>query len=237
MKKLTIFALALLGWFSTANAGPIQGVNFGVSLQAGVFEVDGASEKFSGAHSGGASPGDVTKKNTEHGDEAEGLFVIPSLFLEARLTDQFSIGVDYVPESLESETAENKQADITTSTTSTDRTNTVQVDFEDLTTIYVMIKPNGSGSGPYIKAGVMSVDVNTNENLGTGGAYGNTNLDGTMLGIGYDMERDNGVFLRAEASLMEMDGVTLTNTNDSAKQITADGISGYGAKVSLGRSF
>lgn len=237
MKKLTIFALALLGWFSTANAAPIQGVNFGVSLQAGVFEVDGAAEKFTGAHSGGASPGDVTKKNTEHGDEAEGLFVIPSLFLEARLTDQFSIGVDYVPESLESETAENKQADITTSTTSTDRTNTVQVDFEDLTTVYVMIKPNGSGSGPYIKAGMMSVDVNTNENLGTGGAYGNTTIDGYSIALGYSMDMADGMFARFEASYMDLDGATLTNDNDSTKSVKADGISGYGAGISVGKSF
>ena len=38
----------------------------------------------------------------------------------------------------------------------------------------------------YIKGGVASVDVITNENLGTGGAYGNTNLDATMFGFGYN---------------------------------------------------
>ena len=236
MKKLTIFALALLGWFSTANAAPIQGVNFGVSLQAGVFEVDGASEKFSGAHSSGASPGDVTKKASAEGDNAEGLFAIGSVFLELRLTDKFSLGVDYVPSAVESETTENKQnTGGQGHFVSGAVTNTVQVDFEDLTTYYVMISPQGSG--PYVKAGMMTVDVNTNESLGSGGAYGNTSLDGTMLGIGYDMDRDNGVFVRAEANWMDLDGVTLTNQNDTNKSVTADGISGYGAKVSIGRSF
>ena len=38
----------------------------------------------------------------------------------------------------------------------------------------------------YIKAGMMEVDVITNESLGTGSTYGNTSLDGTMLGFGYN---------------------------------------------------
>ena len=236
MKKLTIFALALLGWFSTANAGPIQGVNFGVSLQAGVFELDGASEKFSGTHSSGANPGEVIKNASAEGENAEGLFAIGSVFLELRLTDNVALGVDYVPSALESETTENRQnqggqAEFL----SGDVTNTVQVDFEDLTTYYVMISPQGTG--PYVKAGLMTVDVLTNENLASGGAYGNTSLDGTLLGLGYDMTRDNGVFLRAEANWMDFDGATLTNSNDTNKSVTADGISGYGAKVSIGRSF
>ena len=42
---------------------------------------------------------------------------------------------------------------------------------------------------------------------------------------------------RVEAHTMDLDGVTLTNTVDSTKSITADGISGYGAKLSIGRSF
>ena len=36
---------------------------------------------------------------------------------------------------------------------------------------------------------------------------------------------------------MELDGVTLTNTNDSTKSISADGVSGYGAKIAIGKSF
>ena len=36
---------------------------------------------------------------------------------------------------------------------------------------------------------------------------------------------------------MEFDGATLTNTTDSAKSVTADGITGYGAKLSIGKAF
>ena len=36
---------------------------------------------------------------------------------------------------------------------------------------------------------------------------------------------------------MELDGATLTNDNDSTKSVTVDGIEGYGARVSIGKSF
>ena len=39
----------------------------------------------------------------------------------------------------------------------------------------------------------------TNENLGTGGAYGNTELDGHTFAIGYDRDLANNAFLRLEA--------------------------------------
>ena len=89
----------------------------------------------------------------------------------------------------------------------------------------------------YVKAGYMEVDVNTNEVLATGGSYGNTSLDGYVLGLGYDRDLDNGAFVRVEANYMEFDGATLTNTADSTKSVTADGITGYGAKLSIGKAF
>ena len=68
MKKFLVVAFMLLG---LTSAKALEGVNLGVSLMAGVFEVDGASEKFSGAHSSGASPGDVTKTSSTNGEDAD----------------------------------------------------------------------------------------------------------------------------------------------------------------------
>ena len=233
MKKFIIAIAMLFGFVSSASA--ISGVNIGISLTAGQFEADGAAEKFTGAHVSGGSPGNVTKKASDEGDSAEALFAFPSIFIEKTLGDRLSIGVDYVPTSLDTETAENIQnraggASIVDSQT----TNTVQVDFEDLTTVYAKINLN---NGLYFKAGVVSVDVVTKENLGTGGAYGNTDLDGEMYAIGYNRDTGTGAFFRVEAHTMDLDGVTLTNTADSTKSVTADGVSGYGAKLSVGRSF
>ena len=108
--------------------------------------------------------------------------------------------------------------------------------FEDLTTAYVMLS-SPEMMGAYIKAGYMQVDVITNENLGTGGAYPDTDLSGYTVALGYNRDLDNDMFVRLEASYMDLDGATVTNTNDSTKSITADGITGYGARVSIGKSF
>ena len=234
MKKLLIALFLVFGYVTSASA--ISGVNFGISITAGQFEADGAKEEFTGAHVSSTSPGDVSKEASAEGDTAEALFGFGSIFIEKTLGDRLAIGVDYVPMTLDSETAENVQDndDNPAAGKGTNQTNTVQVDFSDLTTLYLTFALNDS---MYVKAGLVEVDVETNESLGTGGAYGNTSLDGHMLAIGYNRDLDTGAFVRLEAHTMDLDGVTLTNTNDSTKSVTADGFTGYGAKLSIGRSF
>ena len=233
MKKLisTIF----VSLFFLTSSYALEGVNMGLSLSGGVFEVDGASEDFAAGHvsntSGSAA---VSKKASDEGDTAEGAFVIGSIFVEKEFGDRFAVGIDYVPHSMESETAENVQIDGPSEANGTSQTNTVQVDFNDLTTIYVTASVNDN---VYVKLGMMTVDVKTNETLATGGAYGDTSLDGMIFGVGYNRDLDNGAFLRLEANMMDFDGVTVTNANDTNKSVSVDGIDGYGAKISVGKSF
>ena len=228
MKKfLTIAAFVLF----TITGAQADKVRMGVTLQVGYFEADGASEIFSGAHSSGSSPGTVTKKASSEGDEAKGEFGYGSIFAEIMATDNIGIGVNYVPMALESETTENTQ---TTTTASATGVNKVQIDFEDLTTIYALLHATDN---LYLKIGYMEVDVNTDEVLGTGGAYGNTSLDGYTVGLGYNYDMDNGAFVRVETNYMEIDGTELTNANDSNKKVKADGITGASVGISVGKSF
>jgi len=233
MKKFLTIAAFMLFAVSSAQA---ERMKIGATLKAGLFQVDDAQEIFSGAHSSGASPGKVTKKASSEGDDdTEGEFGYGSIFIELSANDRFAIGIDHVPQSLETETTENKQ-NMGTPVTGEDATstNTVQVDFENLTTIYALLYAT---ENIYLKAGLMEVDVKTNETLATGGAYGNTSLDGYTIGLGYNHDMDNGAFVRFEAAYMDMDGVTLTNTNDSNKSVTADGITGASVAISIGKSF
>ena len=119
MKKLTILILMVFGYFS--NAVAVEGVNLGASLLYGAFEVDGGKEEFKGQHSGLGSPGDVSTTTAE--DEAEGAFAIGSIFAELQVNDAIAFGLDYVPQSMETETTEgvNNQS-------GSDVTNKVQVD-------------------------------------------------------------------------------------------------------------
>ena len=234
MKKI-IFSIILMLCFGF-NANAEKGINAGITLLYGAFDVTGASEKLAANHSSGSGSAREVKASDE-GENAEGEFGLGSIFVEKTLGDRLAIGIDYVPMAADSETAENKQnvagSNLPTHTGDSASTNTVQVEFENLTTAYAMLN-----LGPiYLKAGVMTVDVNTKENLATGGAYGNTSLDGTLLAVGMDRELDNGAFVRLEGTVMEFDGVELTNQNDSTKSVKVDGIDGYGARISIGKSF
>ena len=234
MKKFLLAAVVLLSSISLANA---ERFSMGVTLTGAVFEADGASEIFSGDHAGDATSTKVTKSTADEGEDAEAAMAMGSIFFEASLTDQISLGVNYVPHSMDSETTENIQnigGTAVGGNKDAEARNTVKVTFEDLTTIYALANLNDNIYG---KVGYVEVELITDENLGTGGAYGNTTLDGYTLALGYSMDMADGMFARFEASYIDLDGATLTNSNDSNKSVKADGISGYGAGISIGKSF
>ena len=233
MKKILIAIFVLLGSISLANAEKFR---VGVSVMGAGFEADGAEERFTGDHSGNRSTTDRTIKSSTEKENAEGAFALGSVFGEFAFNDQISVGVNYVPHSSDSEETQNVQniGGTGNGNFTAEATNTVKVSFEDLVTVYALANLN---ENVYLKAGIMQVDLITEENLGTGGAYGNDTLEGYTIALGYNMDLADGMFVRAEAAYMEIDGTTLTNTNDSTKSVSADGIEGYGAAVSVGKSF
>tara|TARA_Y100000591_G_C21688188_1_gene621658 strand:+ start:307 stop:960 length:654 start_codon:yes stop_codon:yes gene_type:complete len=217
MKKL--IASIVFSVFCITSASADMGVNVGVSGQAGLFAAS-AKEDFSGGQS---------NQGNEHASIGYG-----SIFAEVTMNDKFMLGVDYVPESLESETTESARADKTSSDTPSNTENKIQIDFEDLTTYYVgfMLTDNF-----YAKAGITTVEVITNEALGTGGSYGNVSLDGSVFGVGYQATNDAGAFIRIEGNYMNFDGATQTNSDDSEKTITLKNLDGVTGKISLGKTF
>ena len=233
MKKFLIATVVLLGSISFANA---EQYRVGISVMGAGFEADGAKEVFSGDHSSNTTSTKRTIDASTEKDGAEGAFALASIFAEYQINDQISAGINYVPHSSDSEETENIQ-NIVPSTglpSSAKATNKVKVSFEDVITVYALANLN---ENVYGKIGFMQVDLITEENLGTGGAYGNATLDGYTIALGYNMDLADGMFVRAEAAYMDIDGTTLTNSNDSTKSVSADGITGYGAAVSVGKSF
>ena len=215
MKK-TICAIILASFAYVPYASAELGVNVGVSGQAGIF---------------GATAKEVSTERTSTGTEIAGV-AYPSIFIEKSLGDRMVIGVDYMPDALSSDTVETTKLDQTTTSTVTSKTNNLQVDFEGLTTAYVGFNITDAA---YIKAGFMTVDVLTKENLGTGGSYGDTSLDGAMFGFGVHNEMDR-MFWRLEANYLEFDGVTVSSTNSDNK-VSINSLDGLTAKISIGTSF
>ena len=232
MKKFLVAAVVLLGSISLANA---ERFSLGVTVTGGVFEADGASEIFSGDHSSNTTTTKVIKNTASEGEDAEAAVAMGSIFFEINANEKFSLGVSYVPHSMDSETTENVQNIVPGGTGNDSKsTNTVKLSFDDLTTVYALLNATDN---IYAKIGYVEVEVVTDENLATGGAYGNTDLDGYTIALGYSMDLADGMFARFEASYMDLDGATVTNDNDATKSVKADGISGYGAGISLGKTF
>ena len=153
---------------------------------------------------------------------------------------QLAVGIEYNPSDLDSPEKisihETCQGDCSSSTT---KTNKAMVSFQDMTTIYANLSLPAVGpiEGLYLKAGYISADVETKENLGTGGSYNNVEIDGMIAGLGYNMELDNGFFLRAEILGSDMDDVTASNTTDSTKKVVISDIWGATASFRVGKTF
>ena len=219
MKKIILRIVLTVFTFTSASAE--IGVNVGASGQVGVFIATAKDDDKNIA-------GTITKtqKTTDYMSAGYG-----SIFIEKTLGDRFTIGIDYVPQSLETETTEVSRTTVGAQSAQTQHENKIQVDFEDLTTFYAAFNVN---ENLYIKGGVASVDVITNENLGTGGSYANTNLDATMFGFGYNKNMDNGVFFRLEANYMDFDGASLSSGDHVISLTSLHGLNG---KLSVGKSF
>jgi hypothetical protein len=226
MKKI-ILTLFLGLFMFTTKASAELGINVGISGQLGLYAA--TATEFDEGTNGTTSGPDETNKESEFLGLGYG-----SIFIEKTLGQYLLVGIDYVPSALETETSETIVNDKGATDASTKKTNKVQVDFEDLTTYYVGL--NLGDSGAYVKAGIVTVDVITNEKMGTGSTYGNTDLDGTLIGLGYNRDFDNGMFVRAEGAYTEFDGASVTSST-TVNKITLNSLDGVTGKISIGKSF
>lgn len=223
MKKITIAILMLLGSFSMASAE--LGVNIGISSNIGIFHATGKD-----------THADVTRSQTE---DAVGVDTFTSVFLEKDLSflpgalgERLAVGISYVPDALSTDKVENDRFSLDAGgSTSSTKTNTVQVDFDDLTTLYATLNLTDS---IYVKGGMMQVDVKTNEKLGTGSKYGNFTLDGSVVGVGFNKDFGPGLFLRGETTFMSFDDKKLKSLDNT---IEMKGLEGAAATVAIGKSF
>jgi hypothetical protein len=223
MKKTLIGLVISMFWFASASAD--VGARLGVTGNAALYAAT-ATELDTGSH---GTTTDFDESQTQ--SEYLGL-VYGSVFAEVGFGPVF-VGVDYMPGSIDTEEASTTVGDKTTSDTSTDVTNKVSVEFENLTNFYAGVRILDSF---FFKAGSLSVDLNTKESLGTGSSYGNTSVDGTMMAVGMDKVLDNGMFFRVEGQYSEFDSASLTSSSGSQK-ITMESLDGVVGKLSIGKAF
>tara|TARA_B100001121_G_C18561064_1_gene560342 strand:+ start:82 stop:732 length:651 start_codon:yes stop_codon:yes gene_type:complete len=216
MNKIkTIVLAATFAVFGLFSANAIDAIEFsaGVSLKGVELSGDGSE-----------STSTQTRSETVQAAVGE-------IFAEARY-NMISVGVGVIPYSIESETTSNVRG-----TNLTDQgTTKVQVDLEDNYSAYVLLHLGDSGL--YVKgAGTLS-DIITNETMATGSNYGNDELQGTHMGIGYEHNLDN-LTVRLEAMVSDYEAIDLTSSgNDGTpNRIEIQGMDGTSVALSLVKSF
>ena len=195
MKKVIITLIASVFYITSVSAD--MGVNLGLSGSAGLFSATGKE----------VDTGPNLTETTEDAEHGEAAF--SSIFLEKTLGDRFTVGIDWVLNDLSTDTVESRRQDKTTGTSSSNVENKIQIDFENLTTYYINFNVN---ENLYAKVGMATVDIITGETLGTGSTYGNTDMDGTVLGVGYNATFGNSAFIRVEGNYMDFDGASVTSS-------------------------
>ena len=218
MKKILATLVAVV--FSTsAFAIDISNLSVGISGNYGLYGANGKEENYT--HTG-------TLERTTKKDGAAFVDQYATIFVEASLTDNVSIGLSYAPEDVE--TPQN----VNSGEGSDDTTDIkVKARFEELTTLYVLAK---SDIGVYGKFGLstMNIDV-TSENAGTYSDPGSNS--GMELAIGYEHEAADGVSVRAELAYHEFDDVSANNGITDKNEITITNMRGATGRISLVKSF
>ena len=219
MKKI-IIAISSIWLLAVTSAMSMElRPSIGLSGNMGVYAATGIENNF---NEGGTAIAETTKEYGAFATE------FGSIFVEMGLSDMVSIGVDYVPHTIETpqnESGENESGS----------GNTVEAHFEDLTTLYAKINlPLG---GTYLKVGYTHVDVVSIETMTSGNSFGNDTSSGYTLGIGYNHEIASGVSIRAEITGSDFSDVEANNGQTNKVEVKVQDMIGARGTISLVKSF
>ena len=223
MKKIigAIFISLVTGLFYTTTA--MSEMKMGISAVGGLFNASGTEKE--------------ANENNDATEEA--VFAYGEVWIENSFDQGFSLGFGYVPHSLETDVERRTDVPLTSAgstdsgTTSDSGENRAKAEIENLITVYATVPL--SDTGFYAKLGVHHMDVISAETLSTGSTYGNTDVFGGTVGVGYEYDTGD-VFVRAEIGASAWEEISLLSQTNSDNQVTAD-VEGITARISIGRAF
>ena len=214
MKKVLLIILA--GMFALTSAYAQPSFTLGVGLNKGVFAAEGKEDNFD-------EGGSLATTTVEYGAFED---TYASIYLEMG-NEVGSIGVSY-------------QDDVSTPTNVNEddnsATSTVSASFDDVITVYGLIN---LPMNTYLKAGIVQGDIGVNETQKSGNTYADQDLEGYVIGFGYQHEAD-AANVRIELLGHTYDDVTANNgvaTTGNHNKITISDMIGANAQISVNRSF
>jgi len=226
MKKLIIAITSAFILTATSAMSMDLRPAVGISGNMGVYAATGIENNYNDA---GTAIDTTTKEYGAFATE------YASIFLEVGLNDVVSIGVDYVPQTLETPKNTSNDGENTKQDGSPSNVNHVEAHFEDLTTLYA--KFNIPLGGTYLKLGYTQAEVISIENMSSGNSYGNDTTSGYTVGIGYDHEVANGFSIRAEVTGSDFSDVSTNNGQTNKTEIIVKDMIGARGTISLVKSF
>ena len=210
--KPATFLIAIVLMLSALASSVMAGnFNVGAVYSGSLYYLEGEEQL---KQSGNLSKGDTTET-----------MQIPSLFLEyntgemANSGDGWVWGVDIVPfeTKLVEEVRSTTDQIVNSGGSGSSITQNIQADLRFHTTLYV--ETPGKLGGFYGKAGISTVQINTNESLGTGAEYPNEQVFGVTAGIGFKRYIGN-LFTKIEGTGSMYETINLTSrTSDAATKI------------------
>jgi len=221
-KNMRQFKL-ILGAFAFLMASVVSAsaINVGISATSYSFSGDGTE-----------TVNDGTDSNTNTGSQDADV-TVGSVFVEGETDGGWVIGLEYIPVSAEFVSSSKTQTNITDADSSTEsKTQKVEGDLDNHTTLYV---DTPTYMGLYLSAGVMSVNVTSNESIGTGSTYDNDTIYGTKVGIGYKADVTGNMYIKLEAAYSDYETIEISATNTDNK-VTGD-LDATSAKLSIGYKF
>ena len=218
MKKLIIAISSAFVVFANSAMSMDLRPSIGISGNSAVYAATGIEENYNEA----GTAVDTTSRVTGAFNES-----YISVFAEMSLNDVISVGLDYVPITID--TPENVSQE------NQSNENKVYASFEDLTTIYAKI--NVPLGGTYLKVGYSTVNVISKEVMSSGSKYGNDRTDAVVFGLGYAHEVSDGLAVRAEITGSEFTDVNTSNGATNKNTIKVEDMIGARGTISIVKSF
>ena len=212
MKKIFVTTIGLLFIATSAFA---QNLSMGVSLQGLYFDADGT---------------ETLKHSAKTTNKSEsGVAPVASIFIEGEMPTGQILGLEVVPYSAKiGDGGMTNDDDAETS-----GTNTVDVNFKNMLSLYVENPVDTQISGSFVRAAISHVSLETDETLSTGSTYDDENIMGLTLGFGAKNDLPNGEgFYKVVAELSHFEGATFNAT--TGNKIELDDFQTAAIRLSVG---
>ena len=219
MKKVLLTILA--GMFMIGSAYAQPSFTIGLGLNQGVFAAEGREENF--------DEGGTLKTVTEEYGAFSDSYA--SIYVEMG-NEVGSIGIAY-QDDVSTPTNVNEVGGLPGSNSAT---STVSADFEGVYTLYGLIN---LPMNTYLKAGIVQGDILINETQKSGNTYKDQDLEGYVLGFGYQHEAD-AANIRFELLGHTYDDVESNNgvaTTGNHNKVRVSNMIGANAQISVNKSF